>query len=119
MMDAAAYLGPWLRRGRVDRDATARREQCAHDALPALVRLLVERFGATRVMLVGSLRRGTFHRGSDIDLLVEGLTLDAALAAWSEAAELAKLPVDLIRTETLSPKWREHFERWGQVLYAG
>jgi predicted nucleotidyltransferase len=117
-MDAAAYLEPWLRRGRIERDAIVRREKQARAALPTLVRLLVDRFGATRVTLVGSLGRGTFQRGSDIDLLVEGLTLDAALAAWSEAMDLAKLPVDLIRAETVSPAWREHFERWGQVLHA-
>ncbi len=117
-MNAAAYLGPWLRRERVDRDATAEREGRAREALPALVGLLVERYGARRVTLVGSLPRGTFHARSDIDLLVAGLTLDDALCAWSEAADLAELPVDLIRAEAVSAAWRVHLERWGQVLHA-
>lgn len=116
-MDAAAYIEPWLKRDRDKREALAARERRAREVLPELVRLLVDRYGVRRVVLVGSLVRGTFHLRSDIDLLVEGLGFAEALTAWSEAAELVGLPVDLIRAEALPAESRRYLERWGQVLH--
>ena len=88
----------------------------AREALPKLVRLLVDRYGARRVTLVGSLAEGRFDHRSDIDLLVEGLTFEQALDAWGEAAELAGLPVDILRAESVSQEWRVYHDRYGQIL---
>lgn len=116
-MDVARYVRRWVERTREEREAVAARERQAREGLPAVVRLLVDRYGARRVVLVGSLPRGTFHLGSDIDLLVEGLGFAEALTAWSEAAELIGLPVDLLRAEALPTESRRYLERWGQVLH--
>jgi len=48
-------------------------ERRARALLPALARHLVERYGARRVWLFGSLVEGGFDMGSDIDLAAEGL----------------------------------------------
>jgi len=93
------------------------RERCARAALPELLRLLVDRYGARRVTLIGSLAEGRFAQRSDVDLLVEGLTLDQMLRAWNEASDLAGLPIDLVRAETVTPGWLAYHERYGKVLH--
>lgn len=50
----------------------ARRKE-AWEKARRVAALLKERFSAERVILYGSLARGDFQEGSDIDLLVEGM----------------------------------------------
>jgi predicted nucleotidyltransferase len=117
-MDPATCLEPLRERAR-ERERQAReRERQARRALPALVRLLVDRYGARRIVLVGSLADGRFDHRSDVDLVVEGLTFEQALDAWGEAGDAAGLPVDLLRAESLSSEWRAYHERYGEVLLA-
>jgi predicted nucleotidyltransferase len=79
-----------------------------------LGRVLKEQYGVRRVLLVGSLARGDFRLGSDIDLAVEGLA-DADL--FSAGAELERraqgLEVDLVPLEDASPAFRLAAEREG------
>lgn len=116
-MGEPSYFGALDERAARDEAAVRTRVGQARDALPELVRLLVERYGARRVVLVGSLARGTFDARSDIDLVVEGLSLDDVLRARDEVEDVAGLPVDLLRRETLSDGWRRHHDRFGEVLH--
>lgn len=82
-----------------------------------LAQLLVEGYGATRVVLVGSLARGDFAQGSDIDLAVEGLPPESFFAAGAEIERVAGwIGVDLTPLETASAFFRDEAARDGVVL---
>jgi predicted nucleotidyltransferase len=74
-----------------------------------------------RVILYGSLAKGTFGEGSDVDLAVEGLPaelhyrLASELEGESESESEPRL--DLERWEEFSPGFREVVLSYGKVLY--
>jgi predicted nucleotidyltransferase len=81
-----------------------------------LARILRERYGVRRVILTGSLARGTFRRGSDIDLAVEGLADDVFFRAGAELQrEAGAIDVDLVPLESANPVFRELAEREGNA----
>lgn len=83
-----------------------------------LAEVLRDRYGARRVLLTGSLARGDFHSGSDIDLAVEGVRPDdffrAGAALTDDAGGLA---VDLVPIESASAEYLARLEREGIVLH--
>ena len=87
------------------RFAQARSEERARGAAAlavarAIAELLVGSFQARRVVLIGSLARGTFRWHSDVDLVVEGVPPDRFFAACAAADRLAgDLAVDLVPLE--------------------
>ena len=116
-LDLTPYIEGWRRRG-VEREARARaREAMIRARLGVVVSILVERFGARRVILFGSLAEGTSTPLSDVDLAVEGLRGDW-FEAW-EAAERALGPglrLDLLPVDRARPALRRAIER-GEVLF--
>jgi hypothetical protein len=106
--ELASYAAGWLAR-----DRTRAQEEAAWRAriaarLPQVVRLLAEDFGATRVLLFGSLARGTAGPTSDVDLLVDGLPLEGLMQATARADRLLAeanadlVPADRVRSEVLT-----------------
>lgn len=100
------------RHARDKREMLARREKAWTIARQA-AQLLKERFGATRVMVFGSLAHGAwFHARSDIDLAAEGIapadyfTAGAALDQMRSGFEL-----DLIRCESAPPRLLSSIEQ--------
>ncbi len=92
--------------------AMIQRRSRAREAAPRIAGLLRAQFGAGRVWLVGSAIIGrSFGPGSDIDLLVEGLSPAVYLKALTTAESLTggEFPVDLIRLEDLEPESRALF----------
>ena len=67
-----------------------------------ITKMIRARYGAHRVILFGSLcRRGYIHSGSDIDLLVEGMSKDDLFLAGFDASMMAKpFEVDIIPAES-------------------
>jgi uncharacterized protein len=83
----------------------------------ALAGRLVAHYGATRVLLVGSLARGEFKLGSDIDLAVEGLSPAGFFTAGAELERMAtSVRVDLVPLESANPFYRSEVARDGSVL---
>ncbi len=87
----------------------ATRQQQAFEVARQCDRLLRERFGASKVILFGSLAgHSIWHDQSDIDLAVEGLSWDA----WSLAQDYLNgcvppgLKVDVVRLESVPPAVR-------------
>lgn len=73
--------------------------------------LLMHRFGARRVILFGSLAgQGTWHRGSDIDLAVEGMPAEEFFLAYTACHDLIPsglgLELDLVPLEDAYPEMR-------------
>ena len=83
----------------------------------SLARLLGDQFGARRVVLTGSLARGTFAQGSDIDLAAEGISAGDFYRAGAELeAEAKGLSVDLVPIESASTAYLEALSRDGVEL---
>jgi uncharacterized protein len=112
------YLQAWRSRERaVQAQASAWRAQRLIEARAA-ARALVERLGAQRVLLFGSLARGSAGVESDVDLWVEGLPEGAYLDAVSLAREsIEGAEVDLVRAEWARGSLRERVLREGVVLH--
>ena len=111
------YLAAWRERSLRERAAN---ELAAHNAMNiarSLARLLVDRFGARRVVLTGSLARGDFEQGSDIYLAAEGIAADAFYRAGAELEAAAEgLSVDLVPIESGSAVYLEALSRDGVEL---
>lgn len=77
-----------------------RREQLRKTA-EICARILIENYNVKKVYLIGSLVNGIVHEGSDIDLVVEGLSPDLYMKAltelWDympEGTELNVIPIE-------------------------
>jgi len=86
-----------------------------------LIREMLARYPEVRrVTLFGSRAMGTFGRGSDIDLALEGPDLDArTLTRIATELEDSDLPykVDLLlRDDQLDPKLEAHIQRHGKLF---
>ena len=88
-------------------DLERKREEALRERAREKARLVADvlkkKFGARQVILFGSLARGDFREGSDIDLLVEGISgsyWDAYLSAERAAAPFV---VSLVCLEDASP----------------
>lgn len=115
-MEPSAYLEGWRERARRDAEAFARACDHARAAVPKVASLLA-RQGARRVWLIGSLPRGTFRPGSDLDFMVEGLDEETAWRAASRAAGEVGLAVDVVRAESLPSGWRDYHMKHGEFVH--
>lgn len=80
--------------------------------------ILVKRFGATRVILYGSLlKEKYFDSTSDIDIAVEGLG-DMYFRAYGYCLELSRFNLDIKAYEDVPADFRGVIEREGRILYA-
>nr|WP_290668423.1 nucleotidyltransferase domain-containing protein [Ardenticatena sp.] len=100
------------------RALAARRERAWAEARKA-ARLLKEEFGATRVVLFGSLAREGgrfFDERSDIDLAVWGIAPRRFFVAWAAVEALGETPFDLVDGALASPTLRAVIESEGVEL---
>jgi len=112
------YIRAWRERFRQEREDLAAAQVQAGERARACAERLVEKFGAERVCLIGSLARGEgFHLGSDIDLAVAGLAPERYLPALVEIRELAGREVDLITLEEAAPDMVAHVSAEGILLH--
>jgi len=80
----------------------------------AIASELKSRFSASKVMLFGSLARGDFHRWSDIDLAVWGISPSDYYRAVAFASGFSDLfKVDLVDVEDCSESLCQHIQREG------
>lgn len=113
------YLAGARRRLRVRpaSSARSREERRLVEALREVALILKARFGASRVLLFGSLARGGWQAStSDVDLAVEGLKGDY-WEAWGVVEDaVADRRVDLVEMEAASPSLRAAIEEEGVNL---
>lgn len=119
MRNAAPYIDAWRRRWAREAAEDLHAQEEALGTVQDLVFVLVRRYGVRRVILTGSLARGEFRSDSDIDLLVEGLPVDALFRAGADLERIAGRGVDLVPVESVSAVYREIVEREGRVIYDG
>jgi len=112
------YVDYWRRRGAEQKRHSQRLAKQARSDLERIVTALVGEFGASRIILFGSLVRGRFAPGSDMDLAVEGIPPGDFFAALALVNRLASLRVDLKPLEDLEPHFRRRVIATGEVIYA-
>jgi predicted nucleotidyltransferase len=92
--------------------------EAARKDLDKVVQVLIQRYNIKRVILFGSLSKGRFAEGSDIDIAVEGLARADFYEALSAVNRVTSLWIDLKPLEDLDPFFRERVLRKGQVLFS-
>jgi predicted nucleotidyltransferase len=103
--ELSSYAAGWLARERARAQEQAAWRARIEGRLPQVVQLLAEDFGATRVLLFGSLARGTVGPTSDVDLLVDGLSLERLIDATVRADRLlAEANADLVPADRVRPE---------------
>lgn len=98
--------------------AISKRRQRALSVAKKAARLLRENFGATEVILFGSLaRRGDFSLHSDIDLAERGIPPENYLEAMDTVLHLDReFRIDLIEIATCLPAMLAEIEKDGKPL---
>ncbi len=77
-----------------------------------------DRVGAERVLLFGSLARGSFGPGSDIDLAVEGLAPGRLVDAMAAAEEGCPFKIDIVPLHAARPELVRRILDEGTVLWS-
>ena len=114
----AAYQATAQRRRERERQELALRKELARQVVHRAAALLREQFGATQVMVFGSLVHGYwFSRTSDIDLAAWGLQADDYFVAVAKLQDISsEFGVDLVAMERCKPELREIILREGERL---
>lgn len=118
MSEFEPYLRAWRERWRRKREADEKAAREAREIADRLADHLRDVYGVSRVVLVGSLARGDFRVGSDIDLAAEGIPDDRFFRAGADLEAAAGGPhVDLVPLESADPAFLTDLDREGIVLY--
>jgi predicted nucleotidyltransferase len=112
------YLKYWRDRRQRQQEMNQRFALQARQEAQQMADVLVQQFGATQVILFGSLAKGRFTAESDIDLAVEGIEPVQFFAALASANRLTNRWVDLKPLEALEPYFYQRVMETGEVLYA-
>lgn len=115
-LSAEPYVAYWRRRQATGRARSLRLAQQARADTRLVAAMLRRDFGATRVLLFGSLARGRFLPDSDIDLAVAGLPAAAFFPALAQASKLSEFPIDLKPLEDLETYFRDRVLATGEEI---
>jgi predicted nucleotidyltransferase len=112
-----SYLAAWRERWAQERLADGEAAAAARQVADRLAALLRDRYRARRVILVGSLARGEFRIGSDIDLAAEGIPDDCFFRAGADLDRAAGgIQVDLVPLESATASYLDCVAREGVDL---
>lgn len=116
--EMSGYRRAAQRRWQAQRQETAKRRRKAWRLARRAATFLKQEYGATRVVVFGSLSHGGwFHARSDLDLAVEGLKPGVIWRAWSAVEQLAPgFQVDLIELETATERLCQRIREQGKEL---
>jgi predicted nucleotidyltransferase len=116
--DHAPYVRAWQSRWKQQREADAVAARRARVVARRLAGILARSYGAKRVVLCGSLARGEFRQGSDIDLAAEGIPNAKFFIAGAHVArEAGEFEVDLVPLESATAAYRRQVEEEGVLLH--
>lgn len=114
----AEYQATALRRRERERQERNKREERAWEVARRVAALLKERFGATHVVVFGSLiRKGCFTLWSDVDLAAWGIRPEDTFRAVSAVIAIdPEITVNLVDIQTCRPTLRTVIEQEGVEL---
>jgi predicted nucleotidyltransferase len=112
------YLSAWRRRfDALEAESYSLAAQARADLDEAVS--ILRKYGATRIFLIGSLcRPNRFHRDSDIDLAVEGISLRDVTRAAADLMMAMEWPTDIKPIEEADEFFRSRIFEKGEILYA-
>jgi predicted nucleotidyltransferase len=113
------YIEYWRCRREKLRCRDQRLTQEAFLALDKIKNTLVNQFGAQRIIVFGSLAKGRFREGSDIDVAVEGIPHGQFFQALTAVNRETESWVDLKPWEDLDTHFRQRILTTGKIIYAG
>ncbi len=87
--------------------------------MKAVSTLLREQFGATKIVVFGSLVKERFGEDSDIDIAVEGMASKDFFKALVAVDECSRREIDLKPMEDLDPYFKKWVLETGTVLEPG
>ncbi len=116
--EMAAYRTATRRRYEQEQRALALREKRAWKLARRAATLLGQQFGATRVMVFGSLvHQGCFTQWSDVDIAAWGICFEDTFRAIGAVMDLdAEIEVNLVDVATCSSSLLTTIERQGVEL---
>jgi predicted nucleotidyltransferase len=112
------HIDYWRQRQAEQRTEQQCLTQQAWEEVDRIAKLLQQQFGATQVIVFGSLVKDTFHSDSDIDLAVAGISAADYFAAVAAANQISQRWVDLKPLESLEPHFKERVLTTGKVINA-
>lgn len=112
------YVDYWRSRQaqRIDQEKVW--EQAAWTEVKQVACLLREKFGATKVIVFGSLVRDRFGKDSDIDVAAEGIENAAFFEALTAVNEIGERWIDLKPMESLDARFKSRVLATGRVIDA-
>lgn len=113
------FASAWKERRENRRRHSQALAEAARADLKQVVEVLTQQYSVKRIILFGSLTRGRFAPGSDIDLAVAGLSNANFYAAMAAVNRVTPLWVDLKPLEDLEPFFKERILKDGEVLFPG
>jgi uncharacterized protein len=114
----AAYRETMHRRQETELKKLASRRKRAWEIVRLAARLLQESFGASRVLVFGSLTHGLwFSQSSDIDLAAWGIKNEDYFLAVAKLQDLSQeFSIDLVQMENCKPDLKEIVLQQGKEL---
>ena len=111
------HLAYWQNRRREQQIHHRQLAEKARSSLDKIAEVLIEEFNANKIVLFGSLVKGDFGEGSDIDLAVAGTRRYDYFTALAAVNELTEFWIDLKPIEDLEPSFLDKVLTTGEVLY--
>jgi uncharacterized protein len=113
------YIDYWRDRQMQQQLNSAALAQQAWSDVEKVAELLRAKFGATRVIVFGSLVRGDrFDAESDVDMAVEGIPPGDYFTAMAEVNEVSHQWIDLKPLESLEPHFLQKVLTMGKIINA-
>lgn len=113
----AEHIAYWRKKRDEQRARYAALATQARAHLPQIIELLTREFGATKIILFGSLAKGQFSEGSDIDLAVAGIPKRDFFYALAAVNRLSDVWIDLKPLEDLDEHFAQRIMTTGELLY--
>ncbi|MDQ7052566.1 MAG: nucleotidyltransferase domain-containing protein [candidate division KSB1 bacterium] len=114
----AVYRATARKRWQQDQQVRKERQERAWKIARQAAIVLKKQFGATRVMVFGSLARGKgFFRSSDIDLAAWGISSEDFFTAVARLQDLSpEFKIDLVTMEHCKPSLRKRILDEGKAI---
>jgi len=79
--------------------------------------LLAKKYRLKKIYLFGSLAEGSFLKGSDVDIAIEGMGFEDYLKALAEHRQIRNTHLDILHLDFCKPQIRDDIFKKGKVLY--